>query len=301
MKRNYMRNKIAIVTAAVMMCNQMFGAGVTIGAQSEETLQSEKVAQALTETAKTSEYIVQAENVKTLNQVMEEKQEDIVEEEHTEELEEQKMVVLELTEEEAKDLSESRDISFVEENVSFTASAGKNNKTLKKKLKEKNQDTDCRKEQWYLDAIHLPEKTKGKDEIKIAVLDSGISFSTDIDVTEHISINEENQVDNVMFADATGHGTALAGIIGAKDNGEGIRGIYPNASLYSIQVLDENNQTTLSQVIAGIYQAMEWDCNILNMSFGTEVDSELLHQAVRDAYDSGMLLIAAAGNQEGGK
>ncbi len=51
-----------------------------------------------------------------------------------------------------------------------------------------------------------------------------------------------------MFADATGHGTALAGIIGTKDNGEGIRGIYPEAELYSIQVLDENNQTTLSQV-----------------------------------------------------
>ena len=198
MKRNHMRNKIAIVTAAVMLCNQMFSPGVTIGAQSEKNLKEVKAAQELTETEKTSEYIVQAENVKTLNQVMEEKQEDIVEDENTEELEEQQIVVLELTEEEAQALSESKDIAFVEENVSFTASAGKNNKTLKKKLKEKNKDTDCRKEQWYLDAVHVPQKTKGKDEIKIAVLDSGISFSTDIDVTEHISINEENQVDNVM-------------------------------------------------------------------------------------------------------
>ncbi len=326
MKKKVMRNKIAVVTAAIMMCNQMFCAGVTIGTQSEETLRVEKAVKKLTETdeirkrledaeesGKTSEYIVQAENAEAWNQVMEEKQEDIVEEENTEELKEQQMVVLELTEEEAQVLSENKGVAFVEENVLFTASAGKSKKNTskvkpvagkyKKALKSqfKQEDTDSREQQWYLDVVHLPKKTKGKDKIRVAVLDSGISFSTDIDVKEHVCINEENQVDNVMFADATGHGTALAGIIGAKDNGEGIRGIYPEAELYSIQVLDENNQTTLSQVIAGIYQAMEEDCRIINMSFGTQVDSELLHQAVRDAYDSGVLLVAAAGNQENGK
>ena len=269
MKKKVMRNKIAVVTAAIMMCNQMFCAGVTIGTQSEEMLRVEKAVKKSTETEeirkmaeeskKTSEYIVQAENAEAWNQVMEEKQEDIVEEENTEELKEQQMVVLELTEEEAQILRENKDVAFAEENVSFTASAsnsknnadkaktmeGKNKKALKNQLKK---DTDSREQQWYLDAIHLPKKTKGKDKIRVAVLDSGISFSTDIDVKEHVCINEENQVDNVMFADATGHGTALAGIIGAKDNGEGIRGIYPEAELYSIQVLDENNQTTLSQV-----------------------------------------------------
>ncbi len=256
MKKKVMTNKIAVVTAAIMMCNQMFCAGVTIGTQSEETLRVEKAVKKLTETdeirkrledaeesGKTSEYIVQAENAEAWNQVMEEKQEDIVEEENTEGLKEQQMTVLELTEEEAQILRENKDVAFVEENVSFTASAsnsknnadkaktveGKNKKALKNQLKK---DTDSREQQWYLDAVHLPKKTKGEDKIRVGVLDSGISFSTDIDVKEHVCINEENQVDNVMFADATGHGTALAGIIGAKDNGEGICGIYPEAELY---------------------------------------------------------------------
>ena len=199
-----------------MMCNQMFCAGVTIGTQSEEMLRVEKAVKKSTETeeirkmaadaeksGKTSEYIVQAENVKTWNLVMEEKQQDIVEEENTEELKEQQMVVLELTEEEAQILRENKDVAFAEENVSFTASAsnsknnadkaktmeGKNKKALKNQLKK---DTDSREQQWYLDAIHLPKKTKGKDKIRVAVSDSGISFSTDIDVKKHMCINEEH-------------------------------------------------------------------------------------------------------------
>ena len=45
----------------------------------------------------------------------------------------------------------------------------------------------------------------------------------------------------------------MAGMIGAQDNGAGIKGINPDAEIYSIQILDENNQSTLGQVIAGIH------------------------------------------------
>ena len=201
-----------------MMCNQMFCAGVTMDSPLKKSLQEVKAEQKLAETeeirkmaadaeksGKTSEYIVQAENVKTWNLVMEEKQQDIVEEENTEELKEQQMLVLELTEKEAQVLSENKDVAFVEENVLFTASSNegkknsdnsrvntihKNKKALKKNLKQKG--TDSREQQWYLDAIHLPKKKKGKDRIRVAVLDSGISFSTDIDVKKHMCINEEH-------------------------------------------------------------------------------------------------------------
>ena len=92
----------------------------------------------------------------------------------------------------------------------------------------------------------------------------------------------------------------MAGMIGAQDNGAGIKGINPDAEIYSIQILDENNQSTLGQVIAGIHKAIELDCDIINMSFGTTVDSQLLHDAIKEADKNGILMIAAAGNTEGG-
>ena len=150
-----------------------------------------------------------------------------------------------------------------------------------------------------MEAIHLPQTAENTDIIRTAVLDSGVSYSTDLDIAENIGINDAGETDNVMFDDATGHGTGVAGIIGAQDNEEGIRGIHPEAEIYSIRILNENNQTTLSQAVAGIYQAIDLGCNILNMSFGTSVQSEILHEAIRAAYEEGMLLIAAAGNQEG--
>jgi len=92
----------------------------------------------------------------------------------------------------------------------------------------------------------------------------------------------------------------MAGMIGAQDNGVGIKGMNPDAEIYSIQILDENNQSTLGQVIAGIHKAIELDCDIINMSFGTTVDSQLLHDAIKEADKNGILMIAAAGNTEGG-
>lgn len=49
-------------------------------------------------------------------------------------------------------------------------------------------------------------------------------------------------------------------------------------------------------MIEGIYWAIENKVNIINMSFGMEQNSEALHKAIRDAYDAGILLVAAAGN-----
>ena len=316
--------------------------------------------------SETTEYIIQVDNEKTFDKVVEKNEENIVVDESVEELENQQIIVLEMTEKEAEQLGKQKDV-FVEENITLEASSSegipleeittsevteeavtavpetseevttdaetieaetteeptteiaieKNAKTKKskkekaekkkeekdkKRKKEKQEEyTDLRSEQWNLTAIHLPEGKVGKDTIKIGILDSGVSYDTDVDVAERITINEKNEVDNPLFDDATGHGTSLAGIIGSKDDEDRIRGVNPNAEIFSIQVLDHNNQTTLSQVVAGIYQAIDADCDILNMSFGTSVDSEILHQAIRDAYEAGILLVAAAGNNAGQK
>lgn len=101
---------------------------------------------------------------------------------------------------------------------------------------------------------------------------------------------------NPLFMDGSGHGNSVAGLIAAKDNGKGITGIYPNVAVYSIRVLDDDNNAPVSRIIKGIYYAIDQKVHIINMSFGTPEYSEALKQAVDDANKAGILVVAAAGN-----
>lgn len=108
---------------------------------------------------------------------------------------------------------------------------------------------------------------------------------------------------NPVYDDITGHGTAIASIIcGSKDTDRNAYGINENIDLYSIKIMDGDNTAPLDRVIEAIYKAIEYKVNIINMSFGTTHYSEALHQAIKDANEEGILIIAAAGNtgEEGG-
>lgn len=132
----------------------------------------------------------------------------------------------------------------------------------------------------------------------MAVLDSGVDYVSGVDLTGYANLVEEEGYVPEMFQDLTGHGTGIAGII--SGNGEsGIYGINPNAKLYSVRVLDKDNKAPLSRIIRGIYWCIENDMNIINMSFGTPIYSKALESAVKDAYEAGILMIAAAGNNGG--
>ena len=85
-------------------------------------------------------------------------------------------------------------------------------------------------------------------------------------------------------------------LIAAKDNGEGITGINPNAEIYSYRVLGDGNKAPISRVVEAIYMAINHKVNIINMSFGISEYSEALEKAVQDAADAGILVVAAAGN-----
>jgi minor extracellular protease Epr len=73
-------------------------------------------------------------------------------------------------------------------------------------------------------------------------------------------------------------------------------GVNSNVEIYSATVLDEENKAPISRIIAGIYWAIENDVNILSISFGTTKYSEALEIAIKDATDKGILVVAAAGN-----
>lgn len=96
--------------------------------------------------------------------------------------------------------------------------------------------------------------------------------------------------------DYNGHGTMVAGIIGALDNDMGVEGVNPNVSLCAIKAFDKEGSGRLSDILAGIEWAVAHHVDILNLSFGSYEYSALLEEAIQKARANGMVVIAAAGN-----
>lgn len=218
------------------------------------------------------------------------------------------VITADITSKEAKRLEKEQGVISVEKNITLSGLFNENDQItgLSEILKDSNVTYEELKkkdlEQWYLKAIGINKSVqnyaRGCNDIKVELLDSGVSYTEDIDIQYRVNFVPGDENVSILYEDATGHGTSLAGIIGAKDNKIGITGINPNANIYSVKVLDDQNKSTLSRVIEGIYWGIENNMNIINMSFGTSVNSPALYKAIQDASSAGILLIAAAGNDE---
>ena len=96
--------------------------------------------------------------------------------------------------------------------------------------------------------------------------------------------------------DGHGHGTHVAGIIGARANGVGTIGVAPESTIYAVKVLDDNGSGALSWVAAGIDWAVANGIQVINMSLSATVTSQALTDAVAAAQAAGVLVVSAAGN-----
>lgn len=97
--------------------------------------------------------------------------------------------------------------------------------------------------------------------------------------------------------DDQGHGTNVAGVIAAaRDNVIGIAGIAPGCRLVALRAFDGTGNGQDDDVAAAIVYAADRGVDVLNMSFGDFYRSPLMYDAVRYAYDRGVLLIASSGN-----
>lgn len=97
--------------------------------------------------------------------------------------------------------------------------------------------------------------------------------------------------------DANGHGTHVAGIVGARGgNGIGTAGVAWNVKLMIVRVLDANAQGTTTSVAQGIRYAVDNGARIVNLSLAGPSSTPDLESAVQYAQARGVLVVVAAGN-----
>ena len=191
-------------------------------------------------------------------------------------------------------------------------------------------------EQWSLPAMKVPQAwtiEKGKKEVVIAIVDSGIDYRHD-DLANKIWINQNEIPDNEIdddengyiddvhgwdFTDApnlqgegdfvegdnepideSGHGTHVAGIAGAMpNNSTGIAGVAWHCSLMAVRAglsLGGGSRMQDDDSAAAIVYAADNGANIINMSWGSKQQSFVIRDAIEYAHARGVVLIAAAGN-----
>jgi subtilisin len=131
--------------------------------------------------------------------------------------------------------------------------------------------------------------------VKVAIIDTGIDYThEDLDDNYVGGVDYVNEDNDPM--DDAGHGTHCAGIVAAEDNDVGVAGVAPEAELYAVKVLDSSGSGSLSNVLNGIQWAIDNDMQVISMSLGSDVGSASLEAACDSAYASGIVVVAAAGN-----
>jgi minor extracellular protease Epr len=100
--------------------------------------------------------------------------------------------------------------------------------------------------------------------------------------------------------DENGHGTHVAGIIAARKNGVGVIGVAPECSLYVAKAFEPDGSADADSVI----QALEWllqkDVDVINMSFSSPSTILQYDDQIKKAYERGITMVCAAGNDGAG-
>lgn len=136
------------------------------------------------------------------------------------------------------------------------------------------------------------------DGVKVGIFDSGIDIDHP-DLRDAIDGGIDLVGDGNGLDDCNGHGTHVAGIVGARDNGSGTVGVAPRSRLYSMRFADCLWEgATISKEIKGIEWAISNGIDVINMSFGATVPipNAAEEAAHIEAYERGIVLIAASGN-----
>jgi len=151
---------------------------------------------------------------------------------------------------------------------------------------------------WGLEMLGIPTfwKTTKGEGIRVAVLDTGCAPNHP-DLREAILDAEDFTASPFGWADGNGHGTHVCGIIAAQDDAAGVVGVAPKARLLVGKVLNDQGSGGSHGIVRGIRWAVERRADVISMSLGSPVPDPLIGQAVKEALQAGVFVVAAAGNE----
>lgn len=182
---------------------------------------------------------------------------------------------------------EARGLSrYIEPNVKFNAD-----------LVPNDTDWDLQWGPRKIEADRAWDTTMGDRSVLVAVVDTGIDWDHPDLAANYVPLGYDwvNKDDDPM--DDSGHGTHVAGIIAAAiNNKKGIAGLA-QVRIMAEKGISEAGSGTTEDLVKAIIHAVDRGADIISCSWGSIFDSELMHEAMRYAYERGVLIVASAGNE----
>jgi len=182
-------------------------------------------------------------------------------------------------------LSNNPKVSFVEKNFVAQANFAPNDPNFPN--------------QWHLPKVSAPaawDLTTGSASVTVAVIDSGVDpahpdlFGKLVGGYNYLGSTADTH-------DVLGHGTAVAGVIGANTNNlSGVAGLGWNTTIMPLVVVSSSNYATYADLASAINYAADHGAKVINMSLGGTSYSSTLQSAVDYAWNRGLVVVAAAGN-----
>ena len=135
--------------------------------------------------------------------------------------------------------------------------------------------------------------------VRVAVVDTGVDAEhPDFDgrVTPGVAFSGGGPRLGEGGVDPNGHGTHVAGIIGAGDNGIGIVGVAPQVTIVPVRSLRSDFTGSSRDIASGITWAADEGVDVINTSFGANEQSDAVRTATSYALSRGVVIVAAGGN-----
>jgi serine protease len=213
------------------------------------------------------------------------------------------VVAADLTDAEVAALKASSDVKYISPVVARSLSATTVTSTAHRTASE-SVHSILQEVPYGIDLVHArdvwPYTRGGNSSINVAIVDTGIDYNhPDLKDRYQGGFNAFTKTNDPM--DDHGHGTHVAGTIGASDNNFGVVGVAPEVKIWSAKVLQSNGSGTDESVMAGVDWVIDkkhelggnW---IMSLSLGANTPSDPERDLFEHAIDEGILVVAAAGN-----
>lgn len=155
---------------------------------------------------------------------------------------------------------------------------------------------------WQIKELNVPDTwtvTKGQG-IKVLVIDTGYTDHPDMGSGVLTSSCKSFVEGETAIEDKNGHSTHVCGIIGARDNDVGVVGVAPECEIITAKVLGSDGLGTFTGIRNALIYATQIKPHVINMSLGSHMDDDKIHELIKELHSMNIPIIAASGNDSAG-